>query len=128
MDPKKLQTLLDQARNELTLLYELGNALRTTLELNETLSIILKGVTSRKGLGFNRAAFFFVNEVTHQLQGRLGVTQADADGKKPLSSGKLLVRDTDMAGHILDDPVHKNIHHSIHPADREADDQSPEEY
>ncbi len=80
MTSKKLQELLEKARAELTLLYEIGNALRTTLDFNETLYIILTGVTSHEGLGFNRAAIFLVNRIGgngHQpeafLEGRMGI-------------------------------------------------------
>ena len=73
MTPKKLEALLEKARNELTLLYEIGNALRTTLDFDETLYIILTGVTTHEGLGFNRAAIFLLNDSQNQLEGRMGI-------------------------------------------------------
>jgi len=73
MKSKKLQELLEKARGELTLLFEIGNALRTTLDFDETLYIILTGVTAQEGLGFNRAGIFLVNEQQNQLEGRLGI-------------------------------------------------------
>ena len=73
MTPNKLEELLEKARGELTLLYEIGNALRTTLDFNETLYIILTGVTSHAGLGFNRAAIFLVDEKEKILEGRMGI-------------------------------------------------------
>ena len=73
MTPKKLQELLEKAQAELTLLYEIGNALRTTLNFEETLYIILTGVTAHEGLGFNRAAIFLLDENPKQLQGWMGV-------------------------------------------------------
>lgn len=69
----KLQELLEKARLELTLLYEIGNALRTTLDFDETLYIILTGVTAHEGLGFNRAAIFLVREQEKILEGRMGI-------------------------------------------------------
>ena len=73
MTPKKLQELLERAQGELTLLYEIGNALRTTLDFDETLYIILTGVTAHHGLGFNRACIFLVNASVKQLEGRMGI-------------------------------------------------------
>ena len=73
MTPKKLQELLEKAQAELSLLYEIGNALRTTLDFEETLYIILTGVTAHEGLGFNRAAIFLTDENHKQLQGWMGV-------------------------------------------------------
>lgn len=69
---KKLEAMLKTARKELNLLFEVGNALRTTLDFDQTLRIILTGVTSRAGLGFNRAAIFLVDEQKRRLEGRLG--------------------------------------------------------
>lgn len=73
MTPRKLQELLEKAQVELTLLYEIGNVLRTTLNFEETLYIILTAVTAHVGLGFNRAAIFLVDEVRRQLRGWMGV-------------------------------------------------------
>ena len=73
MTPRKLQELLEKARGELTLLYEIGNALRTTLDFDETLYIILTGATSHAGLGFNRAGIFLVDQPANCLVGRMGI-------------------------------------------------------
>ena len=73
MTPKKLQELLEKAQGELTLLYEIGNALRTTLDFEETLTIILTGVTAHHGLAFNRAGIFLVDPEQKQLVGRMGI-------------------------------------------------------
>ena len=73
MTPKKLQELLDKARAELALLYEIGNALRTTLDLDETLYIILTGVTAHVGLAFNRAAIFLADKKENVLRGKMGI-------------------------------------------------------
>lgn len=73
MKGNKLEELLEHARRELTLLYEIGNALRTTLDFDETLYIILTGVTAHAGLGFNRAAIFLVDPSQKQLIGRMGI-------------------------------------------------------
>jgi diguanylate cyclase (GGDEF)-like protein len=64
---------LKRARTELNILYEISNAMRTTLKLDEILYIILTGVTAHAGLGFNRAMLFLVNEKDALIEGKLGI-------------------------------------------------------
>lgn len=64
---------LERARMELSILYEIGNAMRTTLKLDEILYIILTGVTAHTGLGFNRAMLFLVNEKDRIIEGKMGI-------------------------------------------------------
>ena len=49
---------LAKARSELEMLYDISNAMRTTLNLEEILYIILTAATSHTGLSFNRAMLF----------------------------------------------------------------------
>ncbi len=65
------QDKLNQAQKELAILYNISNAMRTTLELNHILHIILTGVTSHTGLGFNRAILFLVNKKDRCLEGKM---------------------------------------------------------
>ena len=58
---------------ELAVLYEVSNAMRTTLKLEEILYIILTGVTAHTGLGFNRAVLFLLNEKENILDGKMGI-------------------------------------------------------
>jgi len=64
---------LERAKAELLLLYEVSNAMRTTLELEQILYIILTAVTSHEGLGFNRAMLFLVNGKEKLLDGKMGI-------------------------------------------------------
>jgi len=64
---------LQRARNELALLYEISNAMHTTLKPEEILYIILTAVTAHVGLGFNRAILFLVNEKEGILEGKMGI-------------------------------------------------------
>ena len=73
MERKNIQERLDRVRAELAIFYEIGNAMRSTLNLEEILFIILTGVTSHAGLGFNRAMLFLVNEQEHALEGKMGL-------------------------------------------------------
>lgn len=59
---------LAQAHRELNVLYEVSAAMRTTLELEHILYIILTGVTSHSGLGYNRAILFLMNPKTNTLE------------------------------------------------------------
>ena len=60
-------------QSALLMLYEIGNAMRSTMRLDEILYIILTSVTAHEGLGFNRAMLFLINEKTNMLEGRMGV-------------------------------------------------------
>ncbi len=63
----------DKARSELYVLYEISNAMRTSLKLYDVLYIILTGVTAHAGLGFNRAMLFLVNEKKSRIEGKMGI-------------------------------------------------------
>ena len=69
----KLKVELERTKIELKILYEISNAMRTTLKLDEILYIILTGVTAHTGLGFNRAILFLVNEKEQLIEGKMGI-------------------------------------------------------
>ena len=62
-----------KAQAELAMLYDIGNAMYTTLNLEEMLYIILTAVTAHVGLSFNRAMLFLVNEKENRLEGKMGM-------------------------------------------------------
>lgn len=64
---------LERTKSELTILYEISNAMRTTLKLDEILYIILTGVTAHIGLGFNRALLFLINEKDNIIEGKMAI-------------------------------------------------------
>ncbi len=72
-DLNKLKTEVERTKIELKILYEVSNAMRTTLKLDEILYIILTGVTAHTGLGFNRAMLFLVNEKEKIIEGKMGI-------------------------------------------------------
>ena len=72
-DLNKLKVELERTKIELSILYEISNAMRTTLKLDEILYIILTGVTAHTGLGFNRAILFLVNEKEQLIEGKMGI-------------------------------------------------------
>ena len=69
----KLKAELERTKMELGILYEISNAMRTTLRLDEILYIILTGVTAHMGLGFNRAMLFLINEKEGLIEGKMGI-------------------------------------------------------
>lgn len=69
----KIKQELERTKIELGILYEISNAMRTTLKLDEILYIILTGVTAHIGLGFNRALLFLVNEKDGLIEGKMGI-------------------------------------------------------
>ena len=78
-DLSKLKVELERTKSELKILYEISNAMRTTLKLDEILYIILTGVTAHTGLGFNRAILFLVNEKEQLIEGKMGIGPENGD-------------------------------------------------
>lgn len=72
-DTAKLKQDLERTKTELGILYEISNAMRTTLKLEEILYIILTGVTAHTALGLNRALLFLVNEKEGLIEGKMGI-------------------------------------------------------
>ncbi|MBL7158136.1 MAG: sensor domain-containing diguanylate cyclase [Candidatus Omnitrophica bacterium] len=72
IQPKR-QYGYERIERELRLLYEVSNAMRTTLKLDQIFYIILTALTSHEGLGFNRAMLFLVNEKENVLEGKMGI-------------------------------------------------------
>jgi diguanylate cyclase (GGDEF)-like protein len=70
---KSLRDELARLEWEFSLLYEISNAMRTTLKLDQVLYIILTALTSHEGLGFNRAMLFLVNDKEGVLEGVMGI-------------------------------------------------------
>ena len=79
MKEKTYQEELAKARAELEMLYDIGNAMRTTLNLEEILYVILTAATSHTGLSFNRAMLFLVNKKENRLEGKMGIGPDSAE-------------------------------------------------
>ncbi len=76
---KDFKEAYQKAQAELEMLYEIGNAMHTTLNLEEILYIILTAVTSHVGLSFNRAVLFLVNGKGNELEGKMGIGPDSAE-------------------------------------------------
>jgi len=74
---ERMEYLATEARTraqELSILYDIGTAMSSTLNLDRLLRIILTAATmGGSGLGFNRAILLLMNERTNTLQGMMGV-------------------------------------------------------
>ena len=75
----KINHELERTRTELAILYEISNAMRTTLKLDEILYIILTGVTAHIGLGFNQAFLFLVNDKDNLIEGKMAIGPENGD-------------------------------------------------
>ena len=76
---KILRKALEQMEWEFSMLYEVSNAMRTTLRLEQVFYIILTALTAHEGLGFNRAMLFLVNEKENVLEGVMGIGPHSAE-------------------------------------------------
>ena len=76
---RNYQEELNKARAELEMFYDIGNAMRTTLNLEEILYVILTAATSHTGLSFNRSMLFLVNEKENRLEGKMGIGPDSAE-------------------------------------------------
>jgi len=82
----KIKDELERTKTELAILYEVSNAMRTTLKLDEILYIILTGVTSHTGLGFNRSILFLVNEKESLIEGKMAIGPESGEEAKRIWS------------------------------------------
>jgi len=72
-DQNELKKELHRTHRELSVLYEISNAMRTTLDLKHILYIILTGVTAHTGLGYNRAILFLVNNASRCIEPQMAI-------------------------------------------------------
>ena len=85
---------------EFQVLYDISCAMRTTLELEHILYIILTGVTSHSGLGYNRALLFLVNPGKNRLECRMAI------GPKSGEQANAIWQYIDQEDIALEDLVH----------------------
>lgn len=72
-EKKRYERELAKRNQELSRLFFISSAMRSTLELDRLLRMILTAVTMSDGLGFNRAILFLVDEDRGILKGAMGV-------------------------------------------------------
>jgi PAS domain S-box-containing protein len=81
-EKKLVEKELIRKNQELSRLFFINSVIRSTLELDKLLKMVLTVVTMGDGLGFNRAILFLVNEEKNVLQGKMGVGPASAEEAK----------------------------------------------
>ncbi len=77
-----LEKSLKKKISELSIICEVGSVLRSTLNLEEILGIILIGVTAGQGLGFNRAFLLLFDEKEKVLEGKIAIGPSNAEEAK----------------------------------------------
>ncbi len=83
-DIERLENELEKAKSQFYIFYELTQAMRTTLRLEEIAYIILTGLTAHHGLGFNRAVLFLVDERKENINGFMGIGPMDTSEANPI--------------------------------------------
>lgn len=76
-EKKRVEKELIRKNQELSRLFFISSAMRSTLDLNRLLRMILTAVTMGDGLGFNRAILFLIDEEKGILRGVMGVGPVD---------------------------------------------------
>ncbi|MBI5056183.1 MAG: GAF domain-containing protein [Nitrospirae bacterium] len=72
-EKKMVEKELIRKNQELSRLFFINSVVRSTLELDKLLKMVLTVVTMGDGLGFNRAILFLVDESRDELYGTMGV-------------------------------------------------------
>jgi signal transduction histidine kinase len=78
LDATRLAEDKDRQADQLSLLYEINNALLSTMKFEQILHIILTAITLGDGMGFNRAMLFLTDERRNCLIGMMGVGPENA--------------------------------------------------
>ncbi len=102
-DDKSLKNQLDRAQRDLQMLYDISIAMRSTLELQSILYIILTSVTAHYGLGFNRAILFLVDPHKRNLIPEMAI------GPDSLKHAQEIWQYIENQNHLLDDLIEENI-------------------
>lgn len=72
-EKKRVEKELIKKNQELSRLFFINSVVRSTLDLDKLLRMVLTVVTMSDGLGFNRAILFLVDEASNTLNGVMGV-------------------------------------------------------
>jgi len=78
-EKKRIEKELIRRNEELSRLFFINSAVRSTLKLDKLLRMVLTVVTMGDGLGFNRAILFLVDETQNILKGIIGVGPANPE-------------------------------------------------
>jgi signal transduction histidine kinase len=99
LQPALAVASLEKRIAEITILYEVSRALQNSPDEEKALYAILVGVTSGRGLGFNRAFMLLVDSERETLAGRLAIGPSSPEEASTIWNG--LGKQTSL-GEILD--------------------------
>ena len=83
-EKKMVEKELIRKNQELSRLFFINSVVRSTLDLDKLLKMVLTVVTMGDGLGFNRAILFLVDESGKALTGKMGVGPATPEEAKDI--------------------------------------------
>ncbi len=83
-EKKLVEKELIRKNQELSRLFFINSVVRSTLELDKLLKMVLTVVTMGDGLGFNRAILFLVDASQNMLKGTMGVGPANPEEAKDI--------------------------------------------
>jgi PAS domain S-box-containing protein len=83
-EKKMVEKELIRKNQELSRLFFINSVVRSTLDLDKLLKMVLTVVTMGDGLGFNRAILFLVDESTNMLNGIMGVGPGSPEEAKDI--------------------------------------------
>jgi PAS domain S-box-containing protein len=83
-EKKMVEKELIRRNQELSRLFFINSVVRSTLDLDKLLKMVLTVVTMGDGLGFNRAILFLVDEAQNNLNGTMGVGPASPEEAKDI--------------------------------------------
>ncbi|MBI5073932.1 MAG: PAS domain S-box protein [Nitrospirae bacterium] len=75
-EKKRVEKELIRRNQEMSRLFFISTAMRSTLELDKLLRMVLTAVTMSDGMGFNRAILFLVDDQKNVIKGVMGVGPA----------------------------------------------------
>lgn len=78
-EKKRLEKELIKRNEELSRLFFINSVIRSTLDMEKLIRMVLTVITMGDGLGFNRAVLFLVDEANLTFKGVMGVGPADAE-------------------------------------------------
>lgn len=108
-DKRRVEQELTRRNQELSRLLFISNAMRSTLDINRLLRMMLTAVTMSDGLGFNRALLFEVDEEAHLIKGVMGVGPGSLEEAWRVWGELAMERKTleDIMKDIVSSPVQK---------------------
>ncbi|MBI5847836.1 MAG: PAS domain S-box protein [Nitrospirae bacterium] len=109
-EKKRVEKELIRRNQEMSRLFFISAAMRSTLELDKLLRMVLTAVTMSDGMGFNRAILFLVDDEREVLKGVMGVGPATPEEAWKVWDDLSLRHKTldNIMQDIISNPVHRD--------------------